>query len=372
MGIRCRVRSLSIAHVFGSKALVSRHILAQRRRGFTLVELLVVIAIIGILVALLLPAIQAAREAARRTSCQNNVKNITLAVLTYENARKAMPPGALASPPAGTEQISNTTLDQAISWLVLILPQLEETALYDKFDLKKSVPAQLATLKLEESQLDILMCPSDGPRGRFYSSPSTFGRRYGKGNYAAYVSPEHANNMRVFPGALSNDKQQLRKVSDGTSKTLLISEVRTRDNELDPRGAWVAAYRGGSLLAFDMHSKAPYSDTNGQSKANTPYSPDLYGGTEPGLPPNSSQSWGNVDYIALCQDAGAAGAEKMPCHDQTANRSAASPRSQHTGGVNASHVDGSVVWLSDDIDQFLMSRKVSINDGEGEIEGRKP
>jgi hypothetical protein len=268
-------------------------------------------------------------------------------------------------------QISNTTLDQSISWLVLILPQMEEAALYDKFDLKKTVPQQDATLKLEESQLQLLMCPSDTANGRFYTSSSTFGRRYGKGNYAAYCSPEHANNMRVFPGALINEEQPLRRFSDGTSKTLLVSEVRTRDNEQDPRGAWVASYRGGSLLAFDMHSNAPYSDTNAQSKLNSPYSPIIYGGVEPGLPPNTSQSWGNSDYIALCPEPGSAGADKMPCKDQTSNRSSAAPRSQHTGGVNASHVDGSVIWLTDDIDIFLMARKISINDGEGDVEGKK-
>src|SRR4051812_20114211 len=79
--------------------------------AFTLVELLVVIAIIGILVALLLPAIQAAREAARRMSCQNNVKNLAIGVLNYENARKALPAGALVSPPANTELIDSDNLD---------------------------------------------------------------------------------------------------------------------------------------------------------------------------------------------------------------------------------------------------------------------
>jgi prepilin-type N-terminal cleavage/methylation domain-containing protein len=131
-----------------NRLLANMYAGTDKRRGFTLVELLVVIAIIGILVALLLPAIQAAREAARRVSCQNNVKNITLAALTYENARKAMPPGALASTPASGQQINNTVLDQAISWLVLILPQMEEAALYDKFNLARTVPQQDATLHL--------------------------------------------------------------------------------------------------------------------------------------------------------------------------------------------------------------------------------
>jgi prepilin-type processing-associated H-X9-DG protein len=330
-----------------------------------------VIAIIGILVALLLPAIQAAREAARRISCQNNVKNITLAVLTFADAQKALPPATTAPVVAGSEQINNTTMDQSLSWLVQILSQMEESALKDKFNMKLNLPQQDATFKLEESQVSILFCPTDSARGRYYSSGATFGRRHAKANYAAYVSPEHANNMRVFPGALINETQPFSRIIDGMSKTLLVSEVRTRDTEADPRGAWVGAWRGGSILAYDMHSQR-HTDVNAQSKRNSPYSPFLYGGTEPGLPPNTTQSWGNSDYVRECPDSGAAGVDKMPCHDQTTNRSSAAPRSLHNGGVNASHVDGSVVWLTDDVDMYLMARMISINDAEGEIEGKAP
>src|SRR4051794_40555098 len=86
-------RSVSDAHVSTLPPRLSESIAS---RGFTLVELLVVIAIIGILVALLLPAIQAAREAARRMACQNNIHNLALAVLNFENQRRELPAAALA------------------------------------------------------------------------------------------------------------------------------------------------------------------------------------------------------------------------------------------------------------------------------------
>ena len=92
------------------------------RRAFTLVELLVVIAIIGILVALLLPAIQAAREAARRAKCQNNIKNVCLAVLNYESARKRYPVGFISQP----------TNVESWGWAVFALPYLEEQGIYDR------------------------------------------------------------------------------------------------------------------------------------------------------------------------------------------------------------------------------------------------
>src|ERR1700760_4340713 len=96
--------------------------MSPKRKAFTLVELLVVIAIIGILVALLLPAIQAAREAARRSQCQNHIKNLALAVLNYESAKKRYPPG-FVSEPLKTE---------AWAWSIFILPYIEEQALYDR------------------------------------------------------------------------------------------------------------------------------------------------------------------------------------------------------------------------------------------------
>ena len=114
----------------------------QRRSaatGFTLVELLVVIAIIGILVALLLPAIQAAREAARRASCSNNLKQLAIGVLTYEQSHKIFPTSEGWD---GTDEqnvadaIHPATPGKYLSgkgWILTILPEIEEGSLYDQF-----------------------------------------------------------------------------------------------------------------------------------------------------------------------------------------------------------------------------------------------
>lgn len=356
----------------------------SRASGFTLVELLVVIAIIGILVALLLPAIQAAREAARRSQCQNNLKNLSLAVLTFENQRKALPPATNVSTPKDSELIASAAaMDNELSWVVYILPQIEEQSLFDKFDTTKGCIAAAGRQgqnfadngNPQEAQPQILICPSDGARGRSYKETrgaySAF--RFGKGNYAAFVSPEHITSMRVFPGAMINELQPLRKILDGTSKTLLLSEVRTRESEADPRGVWAASWAGGSVIAPDMHSDStPPSGAavlvNTASKRNTPYVPILYPDVD-ALPPNSSPSLANQDYVRECTDPAEADLELMPCHLQSGVRSAAAARSSHFGGVNATHVDGSVTWVMDDIDWYLFARLISISDGQGEIEG---
>lgn len=95
--------------------------------GFTLVELLVVIAIIGILVALLLPAIEAAREAARRAQCTNNLKQISLSLLTFHDAHKQFPRGAYTNPSK-----NHANAEDGLGWATKTLPYIEEQALYDR------------------------------------------------------------------------------------------------------------------------------------------------------------------------------------------------------------------------------------------------
>jgi prepilin-type N-terminal cleavage/methylation domain-containing protein/prepilin-type processing-associated H-X9-DG protein len=351
---------------------MSRRRTRVAKRGFTLVELLVVIAIIGMLVAILLPAIQHAREAARRTQCANNLKQVALAALNYESARKKLPPSGTAE--IRTEMPQNVEVfnpygGNQYSWIVTLLPYLEQAPLAQRFDLSKKVFAQ--TSNPQAVTIPSLRCPSDTAAPAAFQQGYAFNKPFAKGNYAAYTSPFHVDLQLLYRGALVAGGQAIAAIDDGASGALAFAEIRTLDHSADYRGAWALPWSGASLLAFDMHPQ-DWSAAHGaalgndyHAETNAPYlpNPDSLGKTQT---PNNQGP--NADTIKLCGgelQAEAAEAQ-MPCRVDASvglrGDMSAAPRSLHSGGVNVAFLDGHVVFFSEEVDEYAMAYMVSVND----------
>jgi prepilin-type N-terminal cleavage/methylation domain-containing protein len=198
-------------------------------RGFTLVELLVVIAIIGILVALLLPAVQAAREAARRTSCANNVTQLALAMHNYEFNFESLPPGV--TDPKGP--IHNEPEGQHVSWIVKILPYMEERVMFDKFDQAAGAYAR-ENAAIRSTPINVLVCPSY-PGDEVIKEGSIAVSTYA-GCYHDVEAPINTDNRGLL---FLNSQVHFYEIYDGSSHTLLLAELLTADNSL----GWVSGTR---------------------------------------------------------------------------------------------------------------------------------
>lgn len=323
------------------------------RRAFTLVELLVVIAIIGVLVSLLLPAVQAAREAARRTQCVNQLKQLSLAVQNYADTFGKFPASGIVDTSIASYESRSGKM---FSWLVLILPFVEQKNLHEQFNFNVSAVNQPST-NPQAALPTVLLCPSDAAKGRYYQDSSyTSNRRFAKGNYAAYASPFHLENSNHYTAALtSHEVHRFGTFSnEGTSCTLLVTEVRTRDDLQDQRGAWVLPWNGASLLAFDMHS----SISSGFAVDSA-----SFGATQ--VPNNQGP---NLDMLYNCTSPADAQLRRMPCNTWVAGGAfaylSAAPRSLHPGGVNVAYVDGHVSFLTDGVDETTLAHLISVQDGQ--------
>ncbi len=277
----------------------------MKQRAFTLVELLVVIAIIGILVGLLLPAVQAAREAARRCQCINNMAQLALAVHTHEFNTEHFPSGVInASGP-----IRNEPIGQHVSWIVQILPQMEQSGIYNHFDQTVGAYAE-ANQKARRVIVPSLLCPSSPEGGRVGDDQSPSVSNYAGCHHDSEAPIDTENNGVLF----LNSRLRFSQILDGSSQTILLGEMIPSKGSLGWASGTRATLRNTSIL------KAPPGTSSNKV---SPASVDLPGSLEVG---------GFSSY--------------------------------HTGGVNFAFADGSIHFLSLNTDDVLLKQLGNRADGE--------
>jgi prepilin-type N-terminal cleavage/methylation domain-containing protein len=247
------------------KTLNTGSALCARFSGFTLVELLVVIAIIGVLVALLLPAIQAAREAARRSSCQNNFKQVGTAFHNYLSAHKVFPSGTeyrgqpQANCPDTPQPAGLGGSFSGFGWGTFILPYLEQRTIYDQLEIKDLPHPQEDGVWEDKNWItignfiDIYVCPSESNFEKWVDAGTNDGGHFGNeawdwplSNMGGVADTRKGLCHQWQPTAQGNgvlfnySKLKPSQISDGLSQTFFVGEMTSaKGYDLSKNSVWV-------------------------------------------------------------------------------------------------------------------------------------
>ncbi len=299
------------------------------RRAFTLVELLVVIAIIGILVALLLPAVQAAREAGRRSSCNNNLKQLALGMHNHHDTLKSFPPGQW------NDFYANDSPSIRGCWVQTLLPFIEQNALADIYLAAHATNGGWALLcPNKDTVIPALFCPSDGasPKTQTFDTNNVNGQDVVQGLHVNYVtcagSTYYTANGRDMNGMFyAKSKSKFSSMTDGSSNTLFFGEIivspDTTANDL--RGRYCNSWEGNNWFTSL-------------------------------LPPNTSTPDG--------QQYQGQPLPKAPISNLGAGALGLFTRSYHPGGVNVALGDGSVRFVSNTVNAQVFQALGTRNGGE--------
>jgi prepilin-type N-terminal cleavage/methylation domain-containing protein len=313
------------------------------RAAFTLVELLVVIAIIALLIAILLPSIQSARESARRIQCANNVKQLGMALLNYHQANGNFPVGSVSqdvanwgfSPWDDAQAASGAGL-QGTSWMLAILPQIEQTPLYNQWNFSTNV---LGNAVSAQQNIAGFYCPSrrsglrPGDSNRLINAAWTgggtdYGGCAGGGNLFVNTVPHawSANtngsdnwNQNLRAGAFRpNQRVAIANMLDGTSNTILVGELQrlTVTNPIPDRASQDGWAVGGMATLFSTNDK------------------------ELSCSSNCRQTGGMNNFFFE------------------------NPGSDHSGGATLGMADGSTHFISENVDSILLRLLGCMKSGE--------
>ncbi len=309
-----------------------------RTSGFTLVELLVVIAIIGVLIALLLPAVQAAREAARRSHCQNNFRQLGIALQNYHSVHKRFPPAGMDYGWCRHPENGGSSTIRNGNGLFLLLPYLEQTAAYDQFDQNHAAYNSLSgndhccsptkslgkllgdaiasgNIEVTKQPLTIYICPSD--TGEVFLDTSGAKTNYDFSTSTNFDCAEwfriDSSKQRMFG---ENSTAKAANITDGLSNTVAMAET-LRDVYNGECSAW--GYRIWVMVGIDIAEK-------------------------------EINAW---QWPGIIQD---------PRRSQLRNYGHAG--SLHGDGVHVLMADGSTHYISDSTDPVVLERLAAMSDGQ--------